>query len=570
MLNYILIVFYLHYNNSKIIGDSDLQTTNRYIKLPICLDMHVHVREPGGEQKETWDTCSRAAIRGGNGLICAMPNTNPSCTNIDVYNMVDNLARNKSVCDYMIFMGADGDNYRDLEKMNPKVCAIKFYLNETFSNLKINNISVLRQYFIHCPDDMLMCFHAEVEMVGVVLYLASIYKKRVHICHISRKEEVEMIRDAKQNGIEVTCEVTPHHLFIDDELVKHLPESFRTVKPILNTDEDKKALWDNMDMIDCFATDHAPHLKEEKQTCGCPGFTGLETALPLLLDAVNKGRLTIEDIANKYYHNPKRILRLDENYGKDSYIEVNLDREFTIRDEDLITKAGWTPFNGLKVKGCLERVVLNNECVYNNGLVENLKLGRNANIYKLSTIKDNNVNSINNFNQINELTINSDNELTTDMTTEMLDESPSIYNLDDYTNGNLTTTNSNKSQNNTIKVVNIGDNVLFDDIYDLHKFNNVINVSQFTRDNLRSLFKNAGIIKNNVKKSGKLDILKGKTVGLYFDEPSSRTYGSFYVAVKKLGGDVLPLNSNSSSTKKGETLYDTLKCIESYCDFNCN
>ena len=127
-----------------------------------------------------------------------MPNTNPACTNEDVYNLVDKLAKSKSVCDYMIFYGADGENYKDLEKMNPKVCAIKFYLNETYSTLKINNISVLRQYFIHCPDDMLMCFHAEVEMVGVVLYLASIYNRKVHICHLSRKDEIEMCISCKK------------------------------------------------------------------------------------------------------------------------------------------------------------------------------------------------------------------------------------------------------------------------------------------------------------------------------------------------------------------------------------
>jgi len=97
-------------------------------------------------------------------------------------------------------------------------------------------------------------------------------------------------------------------------------------------------------------------------------------------------------------------------------------------------------------------------------------------------------------------------------------------------------------------------------------FKNIINVDQFNRDNLRSLFKNASIIKQNIKKLGKVDLLKGKIVGLYFDEPSSRTYGSFYVAVKKLGGDVLSLNHLNSSTLKGETLYDTLKCFESYCD----
>jgi len=98
------------------------------------------------------------------------------------------------------------------------------------------------------------------------------------------------------------------------------------------------------------------------------------------------------------------------------------------------------------------------------------------------------------------------------------------------------------------------------------QLSHVINVSQFNRDNLRALFRNSSILKQNIKKSGKLDILNGKIIGLYFDEPSSRTYGSFYVAVKKLGGDVLSLNSETSSTKKGETLYDTLKCIETYCD----
>jgi carbamoyl-phosphate synthase / aspartate carbamoyltransferase len=138
----------------------------------------------------------------------------------------------------------------------------------------------------------------------------------------------------------------------------------------------------------------------------------------------------------------------------------------------------------------------------------------------------------------------------------------------------------------TVKVTNIDDNIEDDenlssdidedvtelitkdifDSYSSHKIKSVLNVSQFNRDNLRTLFNNSCILKQNIKKNGKLDILKGKTICLFFDEPSSRTYGSFYVAVKKLGGDVLTLNPSSSSTKKGETLYDTLKCIESYCD----
>ena len=520
-----------YYNSSRLINDSDIQTTNNYIKLPILIDMHVHVREPGGEQKETWDTCSKAALKGGNGLICAMPNTNPSCTNEEVYNLVNNLAKSKSVCDYMIFMGADGDNYTELEKMNPKVCAIKFYLNETYSTLKINNISVLRQYFIHVPDNMLMCFHSEVEMVGVVLYLASIYNKRVHICHISRKEEIEMVRDAKEKGLNVTCEVTPHHLFMNDTIMDGLDPSFRTVKPNINSEIDRKALWDNMDIIDCFATDHAPHLKSEKQSCGCPGFTGLETALPLLLNAVNEGRLTIDDIIEKYHTNPKRILGLNENYGTNSYVEVNMDKEYIIKDEDLVTKAGWTPFNNVKVKGCIERVVFNNVCVYNNNLAVDLPLGQNVNIYKNNSV-------LNVSKQNVTPSLNSNVNVETSQYTPILQSQimPS----------NITSNKINNKSNN--------------------KLSDVINVKQFDRDNLRSLFKDACYIKDYTKKIGNFNMLKGKVVGMYFDEPSTRTYGSFCAAVQKLGGNVLSLNESDSSSKKGETLYDTLKCFESYCD----
>ena len=506
------------FDSSKIINDSDVKTTDRYARLPMLIDMHVHVhvREPGDEQKETWDTYSRAALKGGAGLICALPNTDPSCVDMDMYNMVNNIAKTQSVCDYMIFLCADGENYKDLHTFNTKVCAIKFYLNETFSNLKINSISVLRQYFIHCPDSMLMCFHAGVEMVGVVLYLASIYKKRIHICNISRKEEIEMIKDAKENGLEITCDVSTYNLFIDENMVKKLPDNFRSLKSDLNRKEDRKVLWDNIDIIDCFVADYTPYLKEEHSDFVCSSFIGFEISLPLLLNAVRQGRLTIEDIENKYHHNPKRILGLDKNYGKDSYLEVNIDKEYVIRDEDLITKVR-TPFNGIKVRGYLEKFVYKNVCILNNGFVQEISKGINANIYK------------------------------------NISDSADLKRINPNDNNNI-----ENDFENSKKI-----NESFDNN---HKIHNVIDVSQFNRDNLRLLFKNASILKQNVKKNGKLDILKGKIVGLYFDEPSSRTYGSFYVSVKKLGGDVLALNESSSSSKKGESLYDTLKCFEAYCD----
>ena len=159
-------------------------------------------------------------------------------------------------------------------------------------------------------------------------------------------------------------------------------------------------------MIDCFATDHAPHLKQ-KTNLWLSRFTGLETALPLLLTQLIKGKLTIDDIANKCYYNPKRILRLNEDYGKDSYIEINLDKEYIISDDDLVTKVKWSPFNGVKVKGCLERFVFKNKCVYNNGLIDNLDKGINVNIYKNNlSFNKNNLDESSDINVDHELEMN--------------------------------------------------------------------------------------------------------------------------------------------------------------------
>ena len=153
---------------------------------------------------------------------------------------------------------------------------------------------------------------------------------------------------------------------------------------------------------------------------------------------------------------------------------------------------------------------------------------------------------------------------------EYYDKFKLIGHADNHVSDNIINTNINdiyldseESDYDDIEFINNISVLKNNDNINLH---NVIDVSQFNRDNLRSLFKNACIIKHNIKTLGKLDILKGRTVGLFFDEPSSRTYGSFVVAVQKLGGDVLALNEKKSSTKKGETLYDTLKCFEAYCD----
>ena len=151
-------------------------------------------------------------------------------------------------------------------------------------------------------------------MAAAILF-AAIYDRPVHIAHISLKEEVLLIKAAKEKGIKVTCEVCPHHLFLTfpSPLGRGQGEGRFEVRPRLATQADVDALWANLDVIDCFATDHAPHTSEEKDSDNPPpGFPGLETILPLLLTAVSESRLTIPDIIQKSVINPRKIFNIPE------------------------------------------------------------------------------------------------------------------------------------------------------------------------------------------------------------------------------------------------------------------
>ena len=187
-----------------------------------------------------------------------------------------------------------------------------------------------------------------------------------------------MLREAKKKGIPVTCEVSPHHLFLTEQDGKSLPEGRAKVSPSLATAADQQALWNNLDIIDCFASDHAPHtLKEKDSEQAPPGYPGLETTLPLLLTAVQEGRLQLEDIIEKMFINPKKIFSLSDQ--EDTWVEVDETHSYEIKGTDLFTKVKWTPFEGRKVQGIVRRVVIRGVSVYQDGEIQ-VKQGFGKNI----------------------------------------------------------------------------------------------------------------------------------------------------------------------------------------------
>ena len=348
------------------------------IKLPGLIDPHVHFREPGQTHKEDWDTGTSAALAGGFTMILAMPNTKPPIFDAETLELALNAAKQKAHCDYAQFLGAGPDNAEIVPSLAHKAAGLKMYLDSTFGELRLNDMTLWMPHFEKYPKQYPIVAHSESRSMAAAILFAAIYDRPIHIAHVSLKEEILLIKAAKEKGIKVTCEVTPHHLFLPSPNPPPNSQNLgedkgggwgrSEVRPRLATQADVEALWQNMDVIDCFATDHAPHTLEEKDSENPPpGFPGLETALPLLLTAVHDGRLRIEDIIAKMYTNPRKIFSLPEQ--PETWIEVDENAEYEIKAADQFTRCGWTPFEGWKVKGRVTRVVLRGRDAFKDGKV---------------------------------------------------------------------------------------------------------------------------------------------------------------------------------------------------------
>ncbi|KAG9468423.1 hypothetical protein GDO78_022769 [Eleutherodactylus coqui] len=346
----------------------DCMTSQKLIRLPGLIDVHVHLREPGATHKEDFSSGTAAALAGGVTMVCAMPNTNPAITDTDSFSLAQKLAEAGARCDFALFLGACSENTDSLATIASAAAGLKMYLNDTYSQLKMDNVSLWMEHFEKWPAHLPIVAHAENQTVAAILMVAQLYKRSVHICHVAKKEEILIIKAAKQRGIRVTCEVAPHHLFLCQDDLGRLGQTRGQVRPMLGTRDDQQALWDNLDIIDCFATDHAPHSVEEKESASPPpGYPGLETMLPLLLTAVSEGRLTIDDIVQRLYENPRKIFSLPVQ--ENTYIEVDLEQEWLVPQSMQFTKSKWTPFEGMKLKGAVRRVVLRGEVAYIDGQV---------------------------------------------------------------------------------------------------------------------------------------------------------------------------------------------------------
>lgn len=333
-------------------------------KLPGLIDPHVHLREPGATQKEDFETGTKAAVAGGYTAVLDMPNNPAPTVTPEALEEKMRLATGRIFADVGFHFGASAESIKYFSEVSNKVFGLKLYMNHTTGELLIEDDAVLNQIFSFWTKEKPILVHAEAETLQKAIALAKKYGSRLHVCHVSLKEEIDLIRDAKNSGLDISCEVTCHHLFLTEEDGKRLGP-FGLMKPPLRSKMDQDALWQGVDdgTIDMIGSDHAPHTKEEKLDEKAPnGVPGLETSLPLLLTAVNEGRLTKEKVIQLTSANPRRVFAVPEQ--DETFVEVDMDETYVISNEDLQTKCGWSPFAGMKVTGRVKKVVLRGQIVY--------------------------------------------------------------------------------------------------------------------------------------------------------------------------------------------------------------
>ena len=405
------------------------------IRLPGMVDMHVHLREPGFSYKEDWATGTSAAIAGGVVAVVDMPNTNPPTITLERLEEKKKIAKEKALCDYGFYFGSDGNNVAEFNKVYDRVLGLKLYLGETtgassqrhsrFSGSPIpvgddkmeESVSLLMEdekkvadIFKAWPRGKPILVHAEGERLELAISLAEKNYQKLHCCHVASKEDIEHAAKAKARGVQITCEVSPHHLFLTQKDVERL-RPFGMMKPELGTAEDQRALWEHIQKgtVDCVATDHAPHTKQEKLGIdlrepapprsassadasrtspseggesinqvpsregqgwvfkGPWGVPGLETALPLLVTAMEEGRLTREQIISLTSVNPWRIL--GSRPPVQTSVEMEVGISYKVNEAELKTKCGWSPFIGITLTARVVRTVIHGQEAYNNGKI---------------------------------------------------------------------------------------------------------------------------------------------------------------------------------------------------------
>lgn len=395
--------------NLDINGDVEIIEGQNKVLAPTLVDMHVHLREPGYEWKEDIESGCKAAVAGGFTAVCCMPNTNPPIDNKEIvrfiYEKSDIIGLSRVYPIGTITKGREGKEISEMGDMymagakafsDDGNCVMNSeVLRYALEYSKIFDVPIIE----HAEDINLtldgnvnfgkistllgfkgMPWVAEASIVARDVFLSALTGGKLHVAHISCWQSLDMIRWGKEHGVNVTCEVTPHHLVLTEDAVKNMDYDPNTkMNPPLRTKEDQEALWEGIknDLIDVIATDHAPHHLDDKMVeygLAEYGISGLETAIPLILTyGYYERKIPLHKIFKKMSYNPCKILNLpyiplEENVPANfTVIDLSLEKE--VDKEKFFSKGKNTPFHGWKLKGWPIMTFVEGRLVYREGKI---------------------------------------------------------------------------------------------------------------------------------------------------------------------------------------------------------
>lgn len=424
-------------DNGKIvaIGHDDLMPSakdvvdaqDRYV-IPGALDLHVHFRDPGLTYKEDFSTGSMAAAMGGVTTIFDMPNTQPPVLDVESFNVKRAIAEEKSFVNFGIYAYLLDGNQNDIDPLvEAGVAGFKWDMSAAdwelpdgysvpdnsaallaFRRIAANgynvgvhaeDMSIVEQLIAELKEAGRTDYHAHVEsrpdFVEVsalerAMLLAEITGCHLHVHHLSSKRGLDLIRRRRFEGLSITCEVGPHWFLFNANDYDEMGALIKTY-PAIKEDYDAAALWQGLQngYIDCLATDHAPHSYEEKfertwHTCS-PGANGVETSMPLMLDKVNKGELTIERYVEMACAAPARIYGLYPRKGAllvgadADLVILDMDRTWTITNEEMNSKNHITPFHGWEIQGKPAMTFVNGKVIMRDDRIVGKPCGKMVN-----------------------------------------------------------------------------------------------------------------------------------------------------------------------------------------------
>ena len=384
---------------------NDIFDANGLTVLPGCIDTQTHFREPGSTDTEDLNSGSRAAIAGGITAVFEMPNTNPPTSNIKEFKRKLDLAKNRMYCNYGFYFGATADNVNQLAKLKDLegCCGIKLFAGSSTGNLLVADEKDIDKVFqnsskvvaVHSEDEEILnknkklikngevhshpvwrSEEAAISSTRRIVRIAERYNKKAHILHISTKQEIDFLSQHKGN---ITFEITPQHLTIYAPDCYDKLGTYAQMNPPLRDKSHYDRLWFAVknNLNDTIGSDHAPHLKvnKEKEYPNSPsGMPGVQTLLPVMLNHVNDGKLSLKQLINLVCENPIEIFGIKnkgfikKGYDADFTI-VDMNKDIKIKNINIESKCGWSPFDGFTFKGSPVATIINGKIKMLNGKI---------------------------------------------------------------------------------------------------------------------------------------------------------------------------------------------------------